>query len=565
MLTETTVRRSERYGQQKTFLPRSQLVINLRKLVDVMDIDLLSASLGIRESMLRDILSGKDNGDDYRQFLSQKLDEAGFAHNWLDRNNAQISPYQIKELRMSASSSAHKAPLRRDNLKTLMSAFDGKLYILADALDVVPNALLKVAQGELVLDDQRFGHFNPVLMRAGFPDGWLDSAHAKIEGKWAEKLTSMAMDQCEAYKSKIDAPPLKQMPSIPFNASHQQKTVPVIVSLPSSPTLSEKKPIMATPSLEAKSLPLIKGQASVTPLTSLAAQLEGKAPPVLRESSAPAPASKGVRSTQTIPEAPVLAKKLSKTDMEKLRIQRLESLLEKGRRGIRSYLWIDYLKKSLAFSYSLDKGKVAFTDELAEDIAKALGLPVGWLDADNAPITLAAPWVFDKTLDFPALDGGPFAQTQATVSTTLPAPLKKISQLMPLPKPGAGKPQVAQAVAPEVPQPLPFSAEQKQKEQIAVPAVILVQPVLRSVIQAPAEVRAPAMAAPSPTPAPLSIPVAVAPIAANEQGPSHPSFVDVPAGELGPLARVLLHTIELQARQGKLTEKQALEIIYKIS
>ena len=62
MLTETTVRRSERYGQQKTFLPRSQLVINLRKLVDVMDIDLLSASLGIRESMLRDILSGKDNG-----------------------------------------------------------------------------------------------------------------------------------------------------------------------------------------------------------------------------------------------------------------------------------------------------------------------------------------------------------------------------------------------------------------------------------------------------------------------------------------------------------------------
>ena len=596
MIAGTTVRKNERFGSQKAFVPRSQLVINLRKLVDLMDIDLLSASLGIRESMLRDILSGKDNGDDYRQFLSQKLDEAGFTHNWLDRSNAQIFPDQIKELRLLASSSAHKAPLRRDNLKTLMAAFDGKLDILADALEVVPNALLKVAQGELVLDDQRFGHFNPVLMRAGFPDGWLDSAQAKIEAKWTEKLTAMAMDQCEAYLSKMDVPPPKQLPAISVNAPNPQKTNSIIVSLPSSSTLSERTPIMPVSFLETKSQPSTKGQAPGSSLTSLASQLAGKAPPVLRGATSPAPlpdlnspklplnvgAIKGAHTLQAIPEVPAVSVKaaaplaptphetMSETSVEKLRTQRLEALLEKGRRGIRSYLWVDCLKKSLAFSYSLDKGKVAFTDQLAQEITKALGLPAGWLDTANAPITLAAPWVFDKTTGFPSLDGDSFAQTQATASTTLPAPLKKISQLKPLPKPMAEKPQVAQVAqtsAPEVQQPLPFSAEQKQEEPITAPAAIVAQPVLRAAIQSPSEVRAPAIAAHAPPPAsvPLSVAVAAPPVAASEQASPPPSFLEVPAGELGPLARVLLHTIELQARQGKLTEKQALEIIYKIS
>ena len=160
-----------------------------------MDLDLLAASLGILESILGDIISGKDNGDSHRQFLAQRLDEACFPSNWLDRATVQVYPDQLKELKLLASNSNQTAPLRRANLKTLMLAFDGKLDTLADALDVIPISLLKVAEGELALDDQRFGHFNPRLMEAGFPDSWLNLPHAKVEAEWARGLEKMAADQ----------------------------------------------------------------------------------------------------------------------------------------------------------------------------------------------------------------------------------------------------------------------------------------------------------------------------------------------------------------------------------
>ena len=264
-----TLRKPDRFsaGGKNTY--RTQLSTNLRKLVDVMDIDLLSTSLGLRESVLRDILSGRDNGDSYRQFIEQKLDEAGFASRWLDRANAQVFPDQISELKQLASVSTQKAPLRRNNLKTLLLAFDGKLDTLADALEVVPESLLKVADGALVLDDQRFGHFNPKLVEAGFPDCWLDLPQAKVDESWAQGLEKMAADQYEAYLSANDPPAVaytiaaEPAATAQISAAGPEEEIHVLPPTPTVISTLTTANVMSTPPIPATLKPAATPKASI--------------------------------------------------------------------------------------------------------------------------------------------------------------------------------------------------------------------------------------------------------------------------------------------------------------
>ena len=615
-------RKFDKSSSHKVQPARSQLVINLRKLVDSMELDLLAASLGIRESMLRDILSGKDNGDDYRQFLAQKLDEAGFSHNWLDRVNAQVFPDQIKELRNLASNSNQKAPLRRDNLKILMNAFDGKLDVLADALEVVPNALFKVSQGELMMDDQRFGHFNPILMRAGFPDGWLESAQAHLEPNYIDELSRMANDQYEEYLSKLeDAPVSSKAAPIQLSVSS-----PVVLSNPLP--LEENSRMVTTmhPSTTATGVllgkappPAFKAKTASPALTSIVEIVSDS----IKENKDQAPNKSSSEKKEPLTVPPVILKKMEETaisaapanptGISAARTERLENLMKQARRGARSHLWLTCLNKSMALSYNLESGKAEFTDELANQVTHALGLPQGWLDQENGDPKLAAAWVWDKTISLkPA--SAPQQETKISTSdvSTLPPPVKKISQLKTDAK-DASKPALNESestgvklltsisenqlsstrgrirlkaspekmsptpeytekkepaaaninLSPLFPRSLEVPAKEQQTAEIATPQVIAAEvagPVAVPQVVA-AEVAVPQVV--------LASPVAIAAPAAPPAKPTLPALElrnnAAVLGEIGPLAKALLHTIELQARLGKLSEQQALEIIYKIS
>lgn len=597
--TSNSIKNQNRFPMQPKATGRSQLSLNIRKLVDVMEIDLLSASLGIRESVLRDILSGKENGDTYRQFLEQKLDEAGFASHWLDRANAQLFPDQIKELKLLASTSTQKAPLRRNNLKTLMLAFDGKLDILADALDVVQNSLLKVAEGELILDDQRFGHFNPRLVEAGFPDGWLDLPQAKVEDEWAQGLVRMAADQYESYLSSVE----EKQNTLPLLAVSSTPSITSNITMATNPVTPGSK--VDTASMISNAPPPVAGKGKNSLLSSIFAPRNPQAKPIRdpeidkSQELAPTPASAPVKTESAPTEKatpyvlkgstpPTLSKKTaevaapvkadvfgragtamspaaimqeaqrkeqaqqqqtpkaSKADtVSSLRAARFEALMDKAHRGLRTYIWHDLLQKKLAHFYSIKEGVNRFTDEQANAITQALGLPQGWLDDPQGDLMIALPWVYDKSL--PMVLGGVKTTTaeevaKAVAPYVLPKPAKIITQLKPAKEEKAGKAKpVAEKVAakPEVISAMPEVKREEVKEVVAAPAApVASAPVVAApVVQA---VSAPATAAPM--------------LAAASQA----------KGNLGILVTALLNTIELHALQGKFTEQDALDLIYKL-
>lgn len=180
---------------------RSQKSVNLRRLVNALDFDMTAAALGVRESTLQALLEGRGDWEQYLPHISPKLVRAGLPGNWLERHDAPLRAEHIAGLRNNAAASEEKAPTRRDNFKQLMRLFDDKLSILADALEVTESSMHAVAEGRLVLDEQRFGHLNPRLMRAGFPDAWLDLPSAPMQPEWKAGLTSLAE---EAYEDSYE-------------------------------------------------------------------------------------------------------------------------------------------------------------------------------------------------------------------------------------------------------------------------------------------------------------------------------------------------------------------------
>lgn len=186
----------EHQGKRQKFssAPRSRLSLAISRMAAVLDLDLLEAALGVTVQALQDILTGrgKDQESRYATHISHHLEAAGIPFSWLNDPSAPLSREHQDALLELAAQSGKKAALRRHNFKKLVKAFEGKLDVLADALEILEPSVSEIATGALPFEDQRFGHINPRLVAAGVPDGWLEKPDAEVTPEILELLTTQA-------------------------------------------------------------------------------------------------------------------------------------------------------------------------------------------------------------------------------------------------------------------------------------------------------------------------------------------------------------------------------------
>lgn len=199
------------HGKRQKFssAPRSRLSLAISRMAAVLDLDLLEAALGVSARALQDILSGrgKDQESRYATHLSHHLEAAGIPFSWLNDPSAPLSPEHQASLLELAALSGKKAALRRHNFKKLVKAFEGRLDVLADALEILEPSVSEIATGALPFEDQRFGHINPRLVAAGIPDGWLENPEAEVTPDFVELLNKQAAEDYEqSFSNDQDAP-----------------------------------------------------------------------------------------------------------------------------------------------------------------------------------------------------------------------------------------------------------------------------------------------------------------------------------------------------------------------
>lgn len=177
---------------------RNQRTDALGKLESELGLDMLATALGVKDDSLKAIIQGRQPDADTRYFphICNRLENAGIPASILD-GLAPITSQVLKKLKGLAAASPDRTPLRRNNFKRLAKAFGERLVVLADALDINPDTITKIADGTLQLDDQRFGHLNPRLMRAGFPNGWLNEADAQLPQALIDSLAKLADEEPE--------------------------------------------------------------------------------------------------------------------------------------------------------------------------------------------------------------------------------------------------------------------------------------------------------------------------------------------------------------------------------
>lgn len=184
-------------GKGRSFKTRSQRAQNLGRMIKELDLDLVCAAFGLQEDSVRSLADDRTDWDAHLIELRERLQMVGLPKNWFDLTNAYLTEKNVAALRQLAGGSYNRAPTRRTNFKNLLSYFDGRHAILADALEITAFSLLNIANGDLPFDDQRFGHLNPRLVMAGFPDEWLDTPNAAIADEWIQRLETMAGDTYE--------------------------------------------------------------------------------------------------------------------------------------------------------------------------------------------------------------------------------------------------------------------------------------------------------------------------------------------------------------------------------
>lgn len=177
---------------------RNQRTDALGKLESELGLDMLATALGVKDDSLKAIIQGRQPDADTRYFphICNRLENAGIPASILD-GLAPITSQVLKKLKGLAAASPDRTPLRRNNFKRLAKAFGERLVVLADALDIIPDTITKIADGTLQLDDQRFGHLNPRLMRAGFSNGWLNEADAQLPQTLIDSLAKLAEEEPE--------------------------------------------------------------------------------------------------------------------------------------------------------------------------------------------------------------------------------------------------------------------------------------------------------------------------------------------------------------------------------
>ncbi len=513
------------------------------------------------------MLEGRDPAREaqYAIHLKHKMEDAGIPSNWVERDTPPLEPAFLRSLRAMAAEAPDKAPVRRLNFKRLAQAFDGRLQLLADAVEMHLPTLLNVAEGRLPLDDYRFNHINPRLMRAGFADGWLEEPNPELHDSMLEKLEQMATDEYE--KGLGDEDDVLKNVGQTFVSPAPEQVVAAQVKLAAPAVEPQQKEIEMATSPQQQQHPEEATRSGLPPLEFKAAGFPASGAPMQHPSAGGAKVPRGAlvfgakkaakagvaapTSTATsAPAAPVVrAPRATITkEVSLARANALEKLLEGARRGAKVTLWRDIMNSSLPFWGNMRRGAVLFRDDLAEKVTEALGLPNGWLDNPTFPPATIAPWVMDANVPRPGADG-----KEASAPTTASAP--------------ASTPAAAPAPAPTA---APAAAPTKRPYTRRTPAV---SPQLTLAAAPPAGTQltlnpppasapaTPVVVASAPAPAPVAAPVAVSPVASPVSVPSAQTAWPASQGQPGPICQALVSTLSTLSASGAFSEQDALQML----
>lgn len=586
-------------GKAKSSGSRSRRATNLGRLGKAIGLDVLGAALGLSSEAVRILVDGRDHAREqqYAAHLAARFKDAGIPASWLDNPDAKVNPEFLSALRKFAAASNNKTPIRRANFHRILAAFSGREEVLADALEMLPSAVMNVADGLLELDDGRFGHLNPRLIRAGFPDGWLEQAEPDLTDAMLLSLEQLATDDYErAFEAEEAAAHAGQVfvsqqlaPEIKTTqpaAAPVEKSKETVMAPPRQPKATESTPPkpefkaagmpaatkpMAHPSAGGARLPrsVMAAGRKVTsapvakPIATNATKQSAKAgtpPPQLQAMpQMPAQASNAVQATkQATPDARrTLAPRGTVTkEVSLARAVALDKLLENARRGAKVTLWRDLLGSSLPFWGNIRRGSVLFRDDLAEGAVRAMGLPEGWLDNPSFPPATMAAWVTDENAPVPtaaAVQTGaqePGDAGQEAVTQDAGAATAETAQTTTAPKRNASKP-FARSTAP-VPPKVTMTTQPPSTMPIFPGAEDSTTPAAAK----PAPAKATTARAPAVAPAPQTV------TAAPSVGLTS---VAVPvAGQPGPLCQALISIITAKSAAGTFTETDALALINKL-
>ena len=584
---------------------------NFAKLGEFLDADVLATATFMPEDRVVAFLKNREviRGEQASQ-ISQYLSYAGFPEGWLDIPSSQVEPKLVSGILGLAAEAKDLSPIRRMNLKRLAKHFEGRYLDLADCIEILEESLVRMLNGITKFDDERMGHINPLLVRAGFPSDWLETPNADLTDAMVAGLVArLNMDEeDEESHAPVVAAPAPVAPT-PAPKAATPKAAPASAKKAAAP-----KPKAAAPKLASAPKAAPEPKAAATPMTaSVATPVAAPAAAPVRIPGLPIGVQRAARPlvTQAKPEKVVAAPALKKAppmDADtrkryKARAAALEALLSNAKRGVKAYLWRDKLGRSLPYWANVRTGAIAFKDDLMNQVTDALELPRGWLDNPVSPPPTIAAWVFDAPLpsaEKAALvkEAAETAKAAAKVAAKAPAkPAAKPSAPKKAAAPVAAKPVEPKTVVPEQAAPTVEAAPvisrrversvakvtdktgifEKEVPVVRKRVVIKAAPqgVILPVETAPiepmvilaSETAPQVVTPPVPVEVPAAAPVVSAPaeavVAVTATVPS--GFVLGDAGEprsdAWPVARAVAETLLEFSRAGKLTEQDAVRML----
>lgn len=579
------------HGKRQKFssAPRSRLSLAISRMAAVLDLDLLEAALGVSARALQDILSGrgKDQESRYATHLSHHLEAAGIPFSWLNDPSAPLSPEHQASLLELAALSGKKAALRRHNFKKLVKAFEGRLDVLADALEILEPSVSEIATGALPFEDQRFGHINPRLVSAGIPDGWLENPEAEVTPEFVELLNKQAAEDYEQslstdHEAPVEQRAAEQHPPVVSEAEGSKaagveavaveqaidqpgaiaqevspnetvviekeiamKTQPRGAKTTTAPAQSQKEfKAAGIPGLAGATLPMQPQLGGAKPAIPRGAMASGrtlgkpistaKAAPAAapqQAQSAPPAAGKTFRKTKASPAkpAPVAAPTPAPAPAPEVDSAQAKQSAENVDRETS-------LRRSAALEQLLETARRGAKVTLWRDLLKSsLGY---WGNIRRGQVFLRDQLANDITTALGLPEG--WLDNPEFPPPTLAAWVMDAN----VPLPGATAPASTTSAKPKTP---------KAGARTLTAAASLQSPAPQA-SEAPPVAAAPA---PAPAPAPQASPVAAAAASMDWQ----PATAAQPVEKLGPIVTALVSVIQDLGLQGKLTEQEALKLL----
>lgn len=572
--------------------PQSRQAVNLSRLSAELGADVLGAALGLAEPSLRVLLDGRNPGQEaqYQPHMEHKFEDAGIPLGWLNREHPTLEPEYLQALRMLAAQAPNKAPMRRANFRRLAKAFDGRIGVLADAVEMHQAAVMNVAEGHLELDDYRFNHLNPRLMRAGFPDSWLEEPNPDLSDSMLESLEQLALDgyeqelsSSEAIEQTVGQAFVSPAPAQVVAAQQQLAAVAAPISPVTTAPIAPKKEKTMEPSDQPQlpqeggallgfakpefsaagfpgatpSMPHPAAVAHKVPSRLLAAGRKvagvgvkgaGVGQPVGKAPAMPVPAAQA---------APVKTKTAISKDASLARANALNQLLDTARRGAKDALWTHLMGLSLPYWGNIRRGTVLFRDELANRVLDALELPQGWLDTPTFPPATLATWVMDPAVPLPGSEAKKAAKEAKPEAPAPQVAVKAPGLVKPFARPKTvAQVQILEPVVPEAELPKP-------QPQVAVADIVAPAPVVEPEAAAPAVTAVVPVAMTAPA-ASVAAPVVEASAAAPVKISLAGFKWSPPQGQPGPICQALVSTLNGMSASGVLTEQDALQMLNQL-